>query len=241
MNVNTTNHVVSLNSRFFCKQKKLKLWCIRMKAFLKTIKKLAVEKSEDVFTSDKSQEFCLTPLKSDFFLNRIRPAFVRLALGIFNVKIMNKVENYTSIVTYMESVGVYVFRSSKFDQFLYAGGVLVKIFIVFTSCTTLRATPLVVSTLLITYNSKEKVMKSVQVTYFMRGKLLNLFYVLSLELKVIDFIYYIGILIEGRRALRYLVLAKSLRQIDFIILLIIIGIQISFTILDSINLNSSKK
>ena len=90
MNINTTNLVVSINFQF-SKIKKLKLWANKVKKIFKTLKKRVVEKFYDIITSDESQEFCLTPLKSRVFSNRIKPLVVRLALSILNVHIMARV------------------------------------------------------------------------------------------------------------------------------------------------------
>jgi hypothetical protein len=236
MNINTTN-VVSINFQF-SKIKKLKLWANKVKKIFKNLKKLASEKIYDILTSDESQEFCLNPVNSRVFSNRIKPLVVRLALSILNVHVMATVETKRSILNYSKSFGN---KYSILETLLYTSGIFAKIFFIWTSCSTIRSTTLSVSTLLITYDSKEKIIKNIQVTYFAKGKFLTMFYILSIELKVVDLLYYSLTIIESRRTLQVIGLAKCLRQLDFLILLIIIVIQISFTILDIINSNSNKK
>ena len=233
MNINTTNLVVSISFRFL-KIKKLKLWANKLKKVLKNLKTQAVSKFYDLATSDESIEFCINPRKSRIFLKIIKPLFLRLGLSLLNAHIMARVDTKTPILNF----------SKKFlilEKSMYISGIFIKIFFIWKNCSTISSTPLVISSLLIEFNSKEKIVKNIQVSYFAKGKVLNLFYILSLEFKVADFVYYSLMITESRRVVQLTGLAKCLRQLDFLILLIIIVIQISFTIIDSINSNSNKK
>ena len=58
-------------------------------------------------------------------------------------------------------------------------------------------------------------------------------YLISIEIKILDLLYYGLVYLHGGRISQLCFFAKSLRQIDFMLLVIIIVIQISFTILDS--------
>lgn len=242
MTKNTTQVVVSTTLVLLQKKKKLlKSWRIKIKTFFKTKKMQAAEKLEDLVTSDRAQELFLTPLKSRVFRESIEPNIIKLILGLFNAKIMNKIENYALKPTNSESFASVFNTSSKFSQFFFILGICTKIFTICNSCTTIRETPLFSSTILIRHDSKNKIMKRVKVEYFLKGKLLNLFNLVSLEIKISDLLHYLLALSETRRLMQRVVNPKFLRQIDFAILLVIIVIEILFTILDSINLNSSKK
>lgn len=237
MKKNTTTKVVSPT---LVLKKLLKSCGIKVKTFFKTKKIKILSKLEDLFTSDMVFEFFLTPRRSRFYRNAIKPAVIQSVFAVFNMKIMRNVENRALSIADQESFANIFSKSLRFTQFLYILGIIIKISAISNGCSTIRETSLSSFKILTKYDSKNKIMKRIEVNYVLKINLLNFFNAVSIELKILDLLHYLLALAETRRLLQRVVSPKFLRQIDFVIFLVIIVIQILFTILDSINLNSSK-
>ncbi len=238
MNKNTTTKVVSTT---LVLKKLLKSCGIKVKTFFKTKKVQAAGKLEDFFFGDTVFEFFLIPWRSRLYKNAIKPAVIQSVFAIFNMKIMENVESRALSINSPESFASIFNTSSKFSKFIFVVGISIKIFAISNGCSTIRKTSLSSFKILMRYDSKNKIMKRIEVNYVLKINLLNFFNAVSIELKILDLFHYLLALAESRRLLQRVVEPKFLRQIDFLIFLVIIVIQILFTILDSINLNSSKK
>ena len=231
----TTRAVVSIISII---KKKLQKSCdTKLKTFFKRTKTQAALKIEDFLTCDQSLEFSLMPLRSRVFRNVIKPTVIKVILAIYNIKIMVNVESCALTIADPRSFSN-IFKTSSIPlKMLYVLGVCVKFLIICNGCNTIRETVVLLSTSL----AKDDLKKTPVGLIILKADLQIFFNVMSLELKIFDLLYYLLALMETRRLLQSLVKAKFLRQVDFMIFLVIILIQILFTILDSINLNSSKK
>jgi hypothetical protein len=245
-------NVVSKFDFFLKKKKILKLWPSKVKNSLSKMKKFVIYRSEDFFMSEQSYKLAFTPVPKLLFSILTSLEFRRLLVGIINSVIMIRLENRDLGFNFRSSEKLFIF-SSKRLKCEYILGFFLKIFILDSTYNTARSLPnyieITVSninssnieTTVSNINSSDKVITIFKVTSSTRVKMLNLCYFILMELKAIDLLHYILVLMHGRRVLQACFISKTLREIDFMVLVIIIVIQISFTILDSINLNSSKK
>ena len=232
---NTTRVVVSIISVI---TKKLQKSCVtKLKTFFKNTKDRAYEKITDLQNSDLTYEFGITPLRSRVFRSIIKPNTIKIILAIYNIKIMANVESYALGESEARSFSSIFNKSSILLKLLYILGICVKFLIISNGCNTIRETVVLLSTSL----SRDDLKKTLIGRIKLKADLQIFFNVISIELKIFDLFYYLLALVETRRLLKAIVPAKLLRQVDFMIFLVIIVIQILFTILDSINLNSSKK
>ena len=219
-------------------KKKLQKSCVtKLKTFFKRTKTRAAAKIVDLLISDASIEFSIMPLRSRVFRNTIEPTTIKAILAIFNMKIMANVESYALRIADPRSFSSIFNTSSTFLKLLYILGVCIKFLIISNGCNTIRETVVLLSTSLTRDDLKKIPIGRIK----LKAELQIFFNVISLELKIFDLFHYLLALMETRRLLQATVPAKLLRQVDFMIFLVIIVIQILFTILDSINLNSSKK
>lgn len=256
--MDTTNVNVVVSTGFIASRKKnLKTFIQNVKKVFKCIKtrtnKTNVKKvfnfikikTKDSYLilikSEKFLEFKKTPLKSAVFKDVILP---KLGLGVLifiNYKTMSSLESRIPSMVLNVNPDISKFsQSSRTLKLLYGLDFCIKISFLVNSCNTLRATPLLISQFFITYSDKSKSF-SVITRFFNKGKLLNACYVLSIELKIVDFIYFNLILINGTKVVKQFIVAKFLRETDFAIFILIIILHVVYFILDSINLNSRKK
>ena len=237
MSANDPN-VVSKFDFFLKKKKILKLWFSEVKNFPSKLKKFLTAKAEDIFLSDRSYCIALTPIKNHIYFLLTSSQSRRLLMGITNTIIMYRLENFDSVLhikTSTESLFIFSWRLLKSEYFF---GFFLKVMILNNTITTVCSLPSFIQTTVINLNSNEK---TLQITFSTRSKMISFFYLFSIEIKIFDLLYYGLVYFHGRRILQSCFFAKTLREIDFMLIVIIIVIQISFTILDSINLNSSKK
>jgi hypothetical protein len=184
MNKNTTTKVVSTT---LVLKKLLKSCGIKVKTFFKTKKMQAVKKLKNFFTFDLVFNFFLNPGKSRFYRNAIKPAVIKSVFAVFNMKIMHNVKNCALTIANPESFANIFSTPLRFSQFLYILGIYIKIFAICNGCSTIRETSSSSFKILTRYDSKNKIMKWIEVNYFLKIKLLNFFNAVSIKLKILDF------------------------------------------------------
>ena len=82
------------------------------------------------------------------------------------------------------------FLASTWIKIFYVVCLLVKIGLIVSSCNTLRSTALIFHYFIVTYSRKTK-LHTVNIQYFLKNRLLNPCYKISVELKIIDILYFL--------------------------------------------------
>jgi hypothetical protein len=232
-----------------CKRmiERMKIFKNRGKDFFKSSKKVIKENYFKVIESPNFKELTKNPkkcikkaLKSVNVKKVILSKFGLVFFGYVNTKIMRYLESENSSVL-LSSYNLkseFLLASTPIKIF-YVVCVLVKIGLIVSSCNTLRSTPLVFHYFIVTYSSKTK-LHTVSIEYFLKNRLLNPRYKISVELKIIDGLYFFLIL-SNYKNIKFVFIGKYARYADFSIFLVILMIQLVYNILDFINLDSSKK
>ena len=170
----------------------------------------------------------------------ILPKFGLAFFGYANAKTPKYLESgNSSVLVSSHKLGSEFLLSSTPIKILYVVCFFIKIGLIFSICNTLRSTLLVFHYFIVTYSSKTK-LHTVSIEYSLKSRLLNSFYKISVELKIIDGLYFFLILYNSKN-IKFVFIGKHARYADFSIFLVILMIQLVYNILDFINLDSSKK
>jgi hypothetical protein len=225
---------------------RIKTFNSRVKDFFKSSKKIIKKSYLKLIESPNFKNFTKTPIKciktelksvniKKMILSKLGLAF----FGYVNAKSMGYREaRNLSVLLYSNSLKSGFLLASIPRNFFYVSCLIIKIGLIINSYNTLRSTHLVFHRFLVSYSPKTKSHKVI-IQYFLKGRLLKEFYIRSIKLKIFDFLY--SVLITQNPQLIKLFFGKYARYSDFSIFLVIIMIQLSYNILDFINLDSSKK
>lgn len=216
------------------KKKKFKLTAERVKSGLKSSQAFFKKILNALVSHQYYLELKAQPLHSTIFRKILPQQFILIIFGLINAKTMQHIE---SIVPFVGTANIdpllSLFQQSSWARKItYSLCVVIKTGFIINSCNSLRDSLQL---------PKQKFLEDIELKHPIKDIVLNSLYIASIELKMFDFIYFFLTISYGIHFCQKLSLARSLRKVDFVILVGTICVQISFTILDSINSNPSKK